>query len=446
MRTVPLFAPHQTLLARLFATSFAPGTTALYRPLARKTDRRNISMQFTPPLRSRPFAGRLALAAGLICLAGSVTGALAGEAGEDGKPVYETAEALGKALFFDTDLSRNRTMACATCHNPDYGFVDPRDSGHGRDVSLGDDGTSLGDRNAPTASYASFSPPFHRNEEGKYVGGQFLDGRERDLAGQAGGPPLNPIEMGMPDEAAVVARLKEKPGYVTAFRALYGEDVFGDATTAYAAMTKAIEAFEKTDAFAPFDSKYDRYLRGEVKLTKQEELGQVLFFSQQFTNCNECHQLRKTPGAAKETFSNYEYHNIGVPANTAIRAVNGKGATFRDNGLLDNPDVDDPARAGKFKVPTLRNVAVTGPYMHNGVFKDLKTVVLFYNKYNSKNPAREINPETGKPFADPEVPENISFTELEIGPALTEKRVNALVAFLKTLTDKRYEPLLADRD
>ncbi|MCW2308479.1 cytochrome-c peroxidase [Rhodobium gokarnense] len=360
------------------------------------------------------------------------------------EPQYATMEDLGEALFFDTNLSKNGTQACATCHSPDNGFTDPRETDAGRAVSLGDDGSSLGDRNAPTASYAVFSPPFHRREDGKYVGGQFLDGREKDLAGQAGGPPLNPIEMGMPHKAAVVERLKDNPAYAEAFPRLFGKDVFATDEAAYGAMAAAIAAFEGTDTFAPFDSKYDRFLRGEVKLTDQEELGRLLFFSQQFTNCNQCHQLRRLPGQKQETFSNYEYHNIGIPANTAVRVLNGVAKDHVDRGLLDNPAVDDPAEAGKFKVPTLRNVAVTGPYMHNGVFTKLRTAILFYNKYNSKNPERQVNPETGQPWRQPEVAENISLKELESGPALEDKRIDALVAFLKTLTDKRYEHLLKD--
>lgn len=354
----------------------------------------------------------------------------------------DSKENLGKALYFDTNLSKNRTQSCSTCHAPDAGFVDKRPNESGMAVSLGDDGKSLGDRNAPTAAYASFSPKFHQNDKGVFVGGQFLDGREPDLQGQAGGPPLNPIEMGMPDKASVVERLKENPAYVAAFNKLYGEAIFDDADTAYEAMTESIATFEKTDFFAPFDSKYDRYLRGEAELTTQEELGMTLFFSQQFTNCNICHQLRPIPESEQETFSNYEYHNIGVPANTAARAVNGVAADHVDRGLLDNPKVTDENQAGKFKTPALRNVAVTGPYMHNGVFKDLRTVVLFYNKYNTRSEKRLINPETGEKWRKPEVAENISLEELETGPALEDKRVDALVAFMKTLTDKRYEHLL----
>lgn len=350
--------------------------------------------------------------------------------------------ALGEALFSDTNLSLNRTQACATCHNPDFGFADPRETAAGRAVSLGDDGTSLGDRNAPTASYAAFSPRFQQREDGAWIGGQFLDGRAADLAAQAGGPPLNPLEMAMPNKAAVLARLTENPEYIGAFTALFGPTVLDDADAAYDAMTRAIAAFEETEAFAPFNSRYDRFLRGEIELTKEEELGRVLFFSQQFTNCNLCHQLHTSAIAPRETFSNYEYHNIGVPVNAQVRALNGVGADGVDQGLLANPEVDDPAQAGKFKVPTLRNVAITGPYMHNGVFEDLRTVVLFYNKYNSRAEARQINPETGAPWGDPEVAGTISLEDLEHGPALDDRRVDAIVAFLKTLTDQRYEHLL----
>lgn len=353
-------------------------------------------------------------------------------------------EALGKALFFDTNLSKNRTQACATCHNPDYAFTDPRETAAGRAVSLGDDGASLGDRNTPTAAYASFSPSFHKTDKGEYVGGQFLDGREKNLEGQAGGPPLNPIEMGMPDKAAVVARIKENPAYVAAFKRFFGADVFAKMDAAYAAMTKSIAAFERTAFFQPFSSKYDRYLRGEYKLTEEEELGRLLFFSQQFTNCNLCHQLHGSQVAEKETFSNYAYHNIGVPANAAARAVNGVKPGHVDHGLLENPQVKDKREDGKFKVPTLRNVAVTGPYMHNGVFKDLRTTVLFYNKYNSKSAKRQINPETGNPWRAPEVAGTLSTKELTHGTALDDARIDGLVAFLKTLTDKRYEHLLKE--
>lgn len=352
--------------------------------------------------------------------------------------VPTTLEALGERLFFDVNLSANRTQSCATCHDPERGFTDPRGM-----ASIGDDGESLGDRNAPSAAYAAFTPEFHKNADGIWTGGQFWDGRANRLEDQAGGPPLNPIEMGMADEAAVIARLLEDPIYTQAFPALFEGEVLSDTQTGYTAMTEAISAFERAEIFAPFDSKYDRFLRGEVELTREEDLGRVLFFSEQFTNCNLCHQLGTNAMDPQETFTNYEHHNIGVPENLALRDLNGVKPGTVDVGLAAHPAMDgNPTLRGKFKTPTLRNVAVTGPYMHNGVFEDLRTVVLFYNQFNTTDVKRRTNPETGKTFRMPAVPATLAFEELTHGPALDDQRVDAIVAFLKTLTDARYEHLL----
>ena len=354
-----------------------------------------------------------------------------------------TVEQLGEALFFETDLSANRSQSCASCHDPERAFTDPRRDAEGA-FSRGDDGVSLGARNAPTAAYALLSPPFHQREDGEWVGGQFWDGRAVDLEAQAGGPILNPTELGLADEREAVARLAEHPRYVAAFKSLFDVDLSSNPDAGFRALSTALASFESSAQFQPFDSKYDRYLRGEAELSHEEELGRLLFFSQQFTNCNQCHQLRRSAMDPVEPFSDYRYHNIGVPANQAGRAENGKPETWVDNGLLDNPLVEDPAQRGKFRTPTLRNVAVTGPYMHNGVFQDLRTVVAFYNKYNSKSEAAALNPETGAAWGEAPVPATLALTELTDGPALDDKRIDALVAFLKTLTDARYEPLLAE--
>ncbi|MCK4711528.1 MAG: c-type cytochrome, partial [Marinosulfonomonas sp.] len=312
----------------------------------------------------------------------------------------------------------------------------------GRAFSLGDDGVSLGDRNAPTVMYAMQTPPFHINDMGFPMGGQFWDGSAHDLAAQAGGPPLNPIEMGMPDKASVVARLHENDDYIAALEAYFGADVFDDTDAAYGAMTASIAAYESTDLFAPFDSKYDRALRGEYTMTAQEALGQEMFFSKDATNCSMCHMIKQFPTDEGEVFTAYEYHNIGVPTNVPGRRANGVLVGKIDFGLLGNAQVNDVIEMGKFRTPTLRNVAVTGPYMHNGIFNDLRTTILFYNKYNNLDAAWQINPETGKGFGWPEVPKTLAVRELTHGPALTDAQIDALVAFLETLTDARYEHLL----
>lgn len=348
-----------------------------------------------------------------------------------------TNEQLGQSLFFDKNLSKNRTQSCATCHNPDSAFTDNRDNGVKKMASLGDDKKSLGDREAPSAAYAMLSPNFHFDEKKqKYIGGQFWDGRAATLEEQAGGPPLNPLEMGMSSKDEVVSRLKENPLYVNSFKNIFGEEIFNDSAKAYDAMTKAIASYERTADFATFDSKYDRYLKGEYDLTPLEDLGKSIFFSNNNNSCASCHVL-KGEDKEGETFTNYEFHNIGVPANKELRAKN--GVKELDKGFLNNPNVKDEKEKGKYKVPTLRNVAVTSPYMHNGVFKDLKTVVEFYDKYNNAN--RKINPETKKPWDSAEVKDTISLKELK-AQELSDRKVEALVAFMKLLTDKRYEYLL----
>lgn len=380
------------------------------------------------------------LSAGLIAfallLAGGVTAADSGR--------FPTKEALGEALFHDKNLSRNRSQSCATCHMPERAFSDRNDVHNGNAVSLGDDGSSFGNRNAPSLTYAALTPDYEKNAQGEYLGGHFWDGRARTLEEQVAGPVLNRLEMGMSDEAAVGRRILENAEYVKAFATLYGPDAAKDPKKAFRFATDAIAAFERLPEFSPFDSRFDRYLRGEVKFTDEEELGRTLFFSSQFTNCNLCHDVKARDGRLEgATFTSYKYFNIGVPANPDARKLNGSRPDFVDAGLAANPHVDgDPKERGKFKTPSLRNVAVTAPYMHNGVFKDLRTVILFYNKYNSKKKSRQINPETGTRWAPPETAENIDMEKLETGPGLDDRRIDALVAFLKTLTDKRYEPLL----
>ena len=346
-------------------------------------------------------------------------------------------KALGEVLFFDKSISFNKTQSCSTCHSPDTAFVDQRKNSANQMVSEGDNPHLHGNRNANTALYAMFSPDFHFDKKIQdYVGGQFWDGRAKDLAEQAGGPPVNPVEMGMPDKKAIVERLKADPTYYKPITDLYGESIWADTDKIYAIMEKAIGEFEKQELFALFSSKYDRALKGEAELTALESEGKALFFDKTRTNCSNCHQSSEA-NSAKETFTNYRYFNIGVPSNQELIKHNKLAADFVDNGLLDNPMVKgDEKQKGKFKVPTLRNIGVTAPYMHNGVFRDLRTVLLFKDSFNNSN--RKINPETGKAWEKAEYAQTINPDVLKAKP-LTDEEINALEAFLKTLTDEAYE-------
>jgi cytochrome c peroxidase len=178
-----------------------------------------------------------------------------------------------------------------------------------------------------------------------------------------------------------------------------------------------------------------------VKLTKDEDEGRTLFFSS-LTNCSSCHLQDTSISSRRETFTSYRYFNIGIPANQAVRKVNGQPAGHIDRGLRDNPAVNDDAQSGKFRVPSLRNVAVTAPYMHNGVFRDLHTAIFFYNQHLVKNAQNAINPETGQAWGPPEVPATVDRDKLSLGQPLGEDRIALIIAFLKTLTDQRFEPLL----
>ncbi len=348
---------------------------------------------------------------------------------------------FGQRLFLDTNLSRNRTQACATCHDPARAFTDGRAGPLAGAVSLGDDGKSFGDRNTPTISYAALTPVFQRDASGQFSGGFFVDGRASTLQRQVTGPLLDPVEMALPDKAAIVSRVAENPGHAASMKALFGEAVFTSTEHAIRAIVDAIAAFQRSEFFAPFDSKYDRYLRGDYTMTTDEELGRALFFSD-LTNCAKCHLKHPHEVSDRETFTNYRYHNIGITINRAARKINGLGSAYRDRGLASNPAVVDMSHNGKFKVPTLRNVAVTGPYMHNGIFKDLHTAVLYYGKFTVNSVASATNPETGERWGDPEFGQTIDFELLRTGQPLDTARARVIVAFLKTLTDARYEHLI----
>lgn len=371
-------------------------------------------------------------------------------------PRLSSKASLGEELFSDINLSLNRSQSCASCHNPEHAFIDNRldNSGYITAVSVGDDDVSLGDRNTPSLTYALLAPTFSEethprfnSQQGDYqgyVGGQFWDGRAPGLEEQASEPPLNPIEMGMPSKDAVVARIMENPDYIAGFTHIFGNSIFDSADNAYEAMLESLAEFERGEQFMRFDSKYDRSLTGDYfydPLSKAA-LGKSLFFSQQFTNCATCHQLRPN-GSSDELFTSFEFHNIGVPKNEQVRALNGKGNEFIDEGLLNQEGLEDASLRGKFKTPSLRNVAVTAPYMHNGVFRELKTVIEFYDHFLT-NSSHTINPETGMPWRAPEVAENISEAELQDGNKLSDEEVEALVCFLRTLTDARYEALIPD--
>jgi cytochrome c peroxidase len=334
---------------------------------------------------------------------------------------------LGKLLYFDRYLSANHNQSCASCHDQAAGFADPLNLRLPDQfpTSAGSDTTLFGGRNAPPAGYAMFSPPFGFDPvEGLYVGGQFWDGRAATLKDQAMGPFLNPVEMAMPSKTAVIAALKDPanrnaPDYQALFNKVYKIDLAAIDTTlpepvigpdpdvfnAYDKLAQAIGEFEKSDLFAPFSSKFDAVMAGAATFTPVEANGWALF-----NGAAQCHLCHPAP-----LFTDFTYDNLGIPVNPQF------AGNPIDYGLGAIVGADEN---GKFKVSSLRNLDLTPPYGHNGFFVTIKEIVHFYN-------TRDTDPI----WADPEVTENVNVDELgDLG--LSDVEEDALVAFLKTLTDR----------
>lgn len=313
-------------------------------------------------------------------------------------------EKMGRHLYLDKDLSWNSTQSCATCHHRSAGFADPTNSRDPENtmVSLGDDGISKGGRNAPTAAYCGYSPIL-QEINGEWIGGMFWDGRKTGevlgdpLAEQAQGPPLNPVEMNMPDLESVVERVSES-NYAHLFIENYGPDFFANPVEAYDEIARLIAAYERSVELNPFNSRYDR-----GHMTEEESAGLIAFKKAQ---CNTCHSLGTPEDAPGPVFTTYGYANIGVPMNELVNPD-------QDFGLGDVK----PGEDGKFKIPTLRNVAKTAPYSHNGYFSTLEKIVGFHVDRGNLAPDVTTN------LVDP------------VPVELTAQEIADIVAFLGALSD-----------
>jgi len=405
-------------------------------------------------------AARLGAAMFLALSLASLGAAAAGETSAVGMTPIEQ---LGARLFSDHSLSEPQGVACASCHDPARAFSGNNGSPIAA-VARGAPAGAFGTRKAPGLTYVSFTPPFSfidkKDEEtGKTektpAGGQFRDGRANSLEQQASGPLLNPVEMNNPSKAAVVAKVREG-AYADFARSVFGKDVFENSDAAFDKLMRAIAAFERTQAFQPFNSRFDAMLRGQAQFTPLEAKGFELFKNPRKGNCLACHVGEKKSHDPKDwLFTDFTFDTLGAPRNGAIPA-NAKAGEF-DLGLCKREGLaalapkgfDVESVCGAFKVPTLRNVALPAPYMHNGAFSSLRDAVAFYA-------TRDTNPERwfpkgadGKVLKFDDLPEkfrgNVNVKEVpydrKLGqrPRLSDSEVDAIVAFLETLTDKRGE-------
>ncbi len=289
-------------------------------------------------------------------------------------PTTDEAAALGHMLFFDPVLSENNDVACATCHHPDLGF------GDGQPTAIGTTSVPLA-RNAPSLWNVA------------YVQNLFWDGREPSLENQATFPLTHPDEMGVTDTAAMVLELQAIPEYAALFESAFG----GSDAVSAENVNRALAAFQRT--LISNDSPFDRYAAGDFNaLTPQQRRGLAVFRSGA-TRCFECHTA--------PTFASDTFRVIGVESDDPGRA-----------GVVAD------GQPGAFKVPSLRNIALSAPYMHNGSMATLDEVVTFY--------------EDGGGLAHGA--ENVDV--FVNGFELTDQEHEDLVAFLYALTDESHLPAI----
>ena len=345
--------------------------------------------------------------------------------GDDSTPADEeaiTEVELGKLIFDDHNLSANNYQACSTCHDAAAGFSDPLAS-VAKPVSEGTLIDHFGKRNTPTAAYSQFSPAFSLIDDpvrGQvYSGGLFFDGRQNTLEEQALGPLLSLNEMAGVSKQAVVDAVREGL-YANRFMSIYGREIFKNTENAFDKIILALTAFELSEEMNPFNSKFDCFIKDATQypLSIQEQAGLDVFDGK--GKCSTCHTLEPQPESGKVLLTNYQYFNIGVPVNPDNPA-NKADANFIDLGLGGR--LSEPAENGKFKTPTLRNIAKTAPYMHNGVFSTLEEVVAFYNIDKKESS-----------FPPPEMIDNIT-TEVDFLKLNDPVDIDAVVAFMKTLSD-----------
>lgn len=285
-------------------------------------------------------------------------------------PMSVEGVALGRKLFYDNILSADNTMNCGSCHQLRNYFVDSNLA-----LSTGIDGIQ-GTRNSMPLFNIGYSKKF------------FWDGGAADLESQVLGPITNPVEM-HETMANVVSKIQNHPQYPTLFLKAFGSDVITSKLIFF-----AIAQFERTLISA--NSKFDKWKRGEVALTAQEQRGMEVYTNDQKGDCTHCHSFGST-------FTDFEFRNTGLDS---IPVDKGRG--------LITLSTDDE---GKFKTPTLRNIAVTAPYMHDGRFIDLRQCIQHYNKNfkYTKNLAPEL--------------------KVAVKNRMTEDEIDDLIAFLHTLTD-----------
>lgn len=353
-----------------------------------------------------------------------------------------TPVALGELIFHDASLSASGKQSCASCHSPEHAHAAP----NALPVQLGGPKLDqLGTRAVPSIRYLAATPAFAFDEEGTPSGGFNHDGSAETLAVQAERPLLAANEMANLTRGAVVEKLR-RADYAPAFRKIYGDKSLDDVEVAFAKLSDALQRYQlEAPEFHPFDSKYDAYLAGKATLSDAEMRGLKIFNDEKRGNCAACHPSAKREDGTSPLFTDFTYDALGIARNKAIPA--NADPAHVDLGLCKSGRsgrAAESSECGKFKVPTLRNVATRKVFFHNGQVTTLRDAVVFYV-------SRDTHPEKWYPAVKGKVQKfddlpssyhrNVNVEEVPYHrkrgekPALSEKEIDDVVAFLRTLDD-----------
>jgi len=351
-------------------------------------------------------------------------------------------------MFFDPSLSGSGRLSCSSCHDPRYAYGPP----NSQSVQAGGkDGRQLGIRAVPSLRYLQAVPEFSEHYfdsdggdpsiDNGPTGGLTWDGRVDRGRDQARIPLLSPLEMANESPAAVMAKVQQAPYAPELARLVKGEP--GDV---FAVVLEALEVWQQDyREFYPYSSKYDAWLAGKAQLTGLERRGLQLFSDPAKGNCARCHIATRGTNGTPPAFTDYGYAALGVPRNREIPA--NRNPNWYDLGLC-GPERKDlqsrPMYCGQFRTPTLRNVALRSMFFHNGRVHTLREAVAFYaqrdtlpqkwyplamdglaNKFDDLPPQYRPNIEMAAPFGG----------AAGAAPPLNDEEIDAIVAFLGTLTD-----------
>jgi len=355
-------------------------------------------------------------------------------------PTFADKVAVGDKLFDEVLLSAGSNLACASCHLKENGHADAAG------VFLPRGGARLdqqGLRSSPTVRYLNDNRAFRFDGQGLPEGGFAWDGRASSRSAQALGPLLAANEMANSSEAEVVRRTRVLP-YFTELAFAYSLPTTATDAQVLQALQQALADYQQGDpGYAPFSSKFDAVQDGRATFTAEEDRGRNLFASPQQGNCASCHSLTPPAGQTRPLFTNFGYFALGLPRNVSTATAD---PAFFDMGLCGPIRTDLSHRTdlcGLFKVPTLRNVALTAPYFHNGVVVTLEDAVSFYATRDT-DPARWYPREVNNVIKFNDLPAayraNVT-QQAPFGqrpgeaPRLSAREVQDIAAFLRTLTD-----------